>query len=107
MDLFDVITYRFSLLCIDGTGLCVNRLGDLQGFELCVGGKFTIYHLNANQQMLNKQIKIVTQLHNHQLNWLFLQRGQKGIEAVVCLAQLLTSTVTLKAIQTISIFKRS
>lgn len=54
MDLFGVITYSFSFLCIDGARLCVHRLGDLQGFELCVGGTFIIYHCSAKQQMLNK-----------------------------------------------------
>lgn len=37
-------TYSLSLLCIDGTRLCVNRLRDLQGFELYVGGTCMSYH---------------------------------------------------------------
>lgn len=53
MDSLDVITYRFSFLCADGTRLCVNRLWDLQGFELCVGGTSMIYQCNTIQQMFN------------------------------------------------------
>ena len=53
IDSFDVITYRFSFLCTDGTRLCVNRLWDLQGFELCVGGTSMIYQCNTTQQMFN------------------------------------------------------
>lgn len=47
MDSFDVITYRFNFLCVDGTRLCVNRLWDLQGLELCVGGTSMIYQCNT------------------------------------------------------------
>lgn len=42
MDLFDTVTYRFNLLCVDGVCLCVHRLWDLQGFELRLEGTFVI-----------------------------------------------------------------
>lgn len=54
MDLFDVITYRLGLLCVDGAGLCISSLRDLQSFELCVGGTFMSSNCNTNQQMLIK-----------------------------------------------------
>lgn len=60
MDLFDVITYSFSLLWIDGARLCVNRLRDLQGFELLVGGTFMIYYCNTKPINAKQTNEILT-----------------------------------------------
>lgn len=69
MDLFDAITYSFHLLCVDGVRLCVNRLRDLQGFELCVGITFMVYHWG--KKTAKQTNEMMTLFYSHQLNICF------------------------------------